>query len=177
MTKKDFYPLLNLQVELEKLSHHKLFSKFDVRARYNNIRIKDEDQHKATFKTLIGTFIPTVMTFGFCNTPSIFQRAMNRDLGPLKQKYLDNFANYMDDVAIGTDNSPEGRKLHEQIIYDFLDILQQHSYFLKASKCEFEKGRMEFLGFQVGKGMVKIDPSKIGGITDWPQKLNLVKEV
>jgi hypothetical protein len=36
---------------------------------------------------------------------------------------------------------------------------------------------MKFLGFQVGEGMVKIDPLKIGGITDWPQKLNSVKEV
>jgi hypothetical protein len=123
MTKKDFYPLPNLWVELEKLSCHKLFSKFDIRAGYNNIQIKDEDQHKATFKTPIGTFIPTVMTFSFCNTPSIFQRAMNRDLGLLKQKYPENFANYMDDVAIGTDNSSEGRKLHEQIIHDFLNIL------------------------------------------------------
>jgi hypothetical protein len=177
MTKKDFYPLPNLRVELEKLSHHKLFSKFDVRAGYNNICIKDEDQHKAVFKTPIGMFIPTVMTFGFCNAPLIFQRAMNRDLGPLKQKYPNNFANYMDDIAIGTDDSPEGRKLHEQIIHDFLDILQQHSYFLKASKCKFEKRRMEFLGFQVGEGMVKIDPSKIEGITDWPRKLDSVKEV
>jgi hypothetical protein len=109
MTKKDFYPLSNLRVELEKLSHHKLFSKFNVRAGYKNICIKDEDQYKATFKTPIGTFIPTVMTFGFCNAPSIFQRAINRDLRPLKQKYPDNFANYMDDVAIGTDDSPEGR--------------------------------------------------------------------
>jgi hypothetical protein len=117
------------------------------------------------------------MTFGFCNASSIFQRAMNWDLGPLKQKYPNNFANYMDDVAIGTNDSPEGRRLHEQIIHDFLNILKQHLYFLKVSKCKFEKNRMEFLEFQVGEGMVKIDPSKIGGITNWPQKLNSVKEV
>jgi hypothetical protein len=177
MTKKDFYPLPNLWVELEKHSHYKLFSKFDVRASYNNICIKDEDQYKAAFKTPIGTFIPTVITFGFCNAPSIFQRAMNQDLEPLKQKYPDNFANYMDNVAIGTKDSPEGRRLHKQIIHDFLNILEQHSYFLKVSKCEFEKNRMEFLGFQVGEGTVKIDPLKIGGITNWPQKLNSVKEV
>jgi hypothetical protein len=36
---------------------------------------------------------------------------------------------------------------------------------------------MEFLGFQVSEGMVKINLSKIGGITDWPWKLNSVKEV
>ena len=112
ITKKDFYPLPNLRTELEKLSKHSLFSKFDVCAGYNNIRIRREDQHKAAFKTPLGTFIPTVMTFGFCNAPSIFQRAMNRDLAPLRQKYPDNFSNYMDDVAIGTSDSLEGRRLH-----------------------------------------------------------------
>ena len=30
LVKKDFYPLPNLQTELEKLSQHRLFSKFDV---------------------------------------------------------------------------------------------------------------------------------------------------
>src|SRR5712664_1084740 len=47
LTKKDFYPLPNLRIELEKLSKHQLFFKFDVRAGYNNIRIKEEDQYKA----------------------------------------------------------------------------------------------------------------------------------
>ena len=37
ITKKDFYPLPNLRTELEKLSKHSLFSKFDVHAGYNNI--------------------------------------------------------------------------------------------------------------------------------------------
>ena len=176
-TKKDFYPLPNLQTELEKLSHHKLFSKFDVRAGYNNIRIKETDQHKAAFKTPLGTFIPTVMTFGFCNAPSIFQRAMNRDLEPLKQLYPNNFANYMDNTAIGTDDTPQGQALHEHIVHQFLDILERHSYFLKVSKCEFEKREIEFLGFLVGNGTVRIDPTKIGGISDWPRELKSVKEV
>ena len=72
ITKKDFYPLPDLRWELEKLSKHSLFSKFDVWAGYNNIRIADKDQYKVAFKPPFGTFIPTVMTFGFCNAPSIF---------------------------------------------------------------------------------------------------------
>jgi hypothetical protein len=102
---------------------------------------------------------------------------MNRDLEPLKQKYPHNFTNYMDDIAIGTEDSPDGRKLHEQIVNEFLTILKKHSYFLKVSKCEFEKPDMEFLGFRVGQGTVQIDPSKIGGISDWPRELKSVKEV
>ena len=177
ITKKDYYPLPNLRTELEKLAQHKLFSKFDVRAGYNNIRIAEQDQYKAAFKTPIGTYIPTVMTFGFCNAPSIFQRAMNRDLEPLKQKYPHNFANYMDDVAIGTNNNQMGQELHKEIVNEFLNILEQHSYFLKISKCEFKKPDMEFLEFRVGNGTVRIDPSKIGGISNWPRELKTVKEV
>jgi hypothetical protein len=168
LTKKDYYPLPNLCTELEKLSKHKLFSKFDVHAGYNNIQIAEQDQYKMAFKTPLGTFVPTMITFGFCNAPSIFQRAMNRDLEPLKQKYPHNFANYMDDIAIGTEDLPDGRKLHEQIINEFLSILKKHSYFLKVSKCKFKKPDMKFLGFRVGQGTVWIDPSKIGGISDWP---------
>jgi hypothetical protein len=177
ITKKDFYPLPNLRTELEKLLHHQLFSKFNVRAGYNNIRIKEEDQYKVAFKTPLGTFIPIVMTFGFCNASSIFQRVMNQDLKPLKQKYPNNFTNYMDNVAIGTDNSSKGQKLHEQIVHEFLDILKEHSYFLKVSKCEIEKDNMEFLRFLVGNGTVRIDPTKIRGITNWPRQLHSVKEV
>jgi hypothetical protein len=95
-------------MELKKLSHHQLFSKFDVRAEYNNIRIKKQNQYKAAFKTPLEAFIPIVMTFGFCNAPSMFEKAMNQDLEPLKQKYLNSFANYMNDVTIGTDDSFEG---------------------------------------------------------------------
>jgi hypothetical protein len=108
ITKKDFYSLSNLQTELKKLSKHQLFSKFDVQAGYNNIHIKEEDQYKVAFKTPLGTFVLTVMTFEFCNAPSIFQRAMNRDLKPLKQKYPNNFANYIDNIAIGTEDSHKG---------------------------------------------------------------------
>jgi hypothetical protein len=177
LIKKDYYPLPNLCTELEKLSKHKLFSKFDVQAGYNNIQIAEQDQYKAAFKTPLGTFIPTVITFGFYNAPSIFQQAMNRDLKPLKQKYPHNFANYMDDVAIGTEDSLDRRRLHKQIVNKFLTILKKRSYFLKVSKCEFKKPDMEFLGFRVGQGTVRIDPSKIGGIFDWPRELKSVKEV
>jgi len=124
ITKKDFYPLPNLRCKLEKLSKHSLFSKFDIRAGYNNIHIADKDQYKAAFKTPFSTFIPMVMTFGFCNTPSIFQRAMNRDLAELKQKYPENVSNYMDNVAIGTDDSPARIKLHKEIVHCFLVILK-----------------------------------------------------
>jgi hypothetical protein len=68
-TVNDNNPLPNIQVALEQLHGKTLFSKFDIRWGYNNIRIAEEDQHKAAFKTPFGTYIPRVMYFGLRNVP------------------------------------------------------------------------------------------------------------
>jgi chemotaxis signal transduction protein len=73
----------------------------------------------------------------------------------------------MDDIAIETDNSKQGHKLHREIVYKFLEILQQYSYFLKVSKYKFEKDQINFLSFRLGHQSVKIDPTKIEGIINW----------
>ena len=83
----------------------------------------------------------------------------------------------MDDVGIGTDNTPKGRQLHKIIIHKFLDILEQNLYFLKISKCEFLKKKLEFLGFLVSNRQVHVELSKISGISNWPLKLKNVKQV
>jgi hypothetical protein len=119
----------------------------------------------------IGSYIPKVMTFGLKNAPSVFQRAMNRDLRKVKQKYPDYFANFMDDVCIATDNSPEGYTLHQKIVHEFLDTLEKHSYFLKVSKCQFKSPEIEFLGYVVKDGIARIDPTKISGLKTWPREL------
>jgi hypothetical protein len=59
------------------LSGTYIFSKFDVRQGYNNIRIKKGDEWKAAFKTKFGHWEPLVMFFGLTNSPSTFQEMMN----------------------------------------------------------------------------------------------------
>jgi hypothetical protein len=53
------------------------FTKFDIRWGYNNVRIKEGDEWKATFKTNRGLFEPTVMFFGLTNSPATFQTMMD----------------------------------------------------------------------------------------------------
>ncbi len=118
-----------------------------------------------------------VMTFGFCNAPAIFQHAMNWDLAELKQTYPNHFANYMDNVTIGIKDDAEGRKLHQQIINEFLAVLKKHSYYLKTSKCAFEQAQIEFLRFLLGQGTVHVDPSKRNRLETWPRELHNIKEV
>jgi hypothetical protein len=58
-----------------------------------------------------------------------------------------------------------------------LDLFEQHSYFLKPSKCVFEQPEVDFLDIRLGHGEITIDPSKIMGISKWPSILKNIKEV
>jgi hypothetical protein len=80
ITVSNKYYMLDTRTELDKLKGKRLFSKFDIKDGYHNILIDPKDQHKAAFKTSIGSYIPKVITFGLKNTPSVFQRAMNHNL-------------------------------------------------------------------------------------------------
>ena len=176
-TVRDNNPLPNIQSALERLHGKRLFSKFDIRWGYNNIRIKEKDQYKAAFKTPEGTYIPRVMYFGLTNAPPFFQCTMHRDFRALLQKYPDNLGNYMDDWWVATPDGEEGTKLHKEIVHAFLDRMEECSYFLKPKKCQFEKDHMEILGWLVGGGTVRIDPTKVKGISEWPRNLKSVHEV
>jgi hypothetical protein len=54
-----------------------IFTKFDIRREYNNICIKEEDVHKAAFKTKYRLWEPTVMPFGPTNAPATFRAMMD----------------------------------------------------------------------------------------------------
>jgi len=83
----------------------------------------------------------------------------------------------MNDMCIGTGNTPEELAKHRQIIHKLLELFKKHSYFLKLSKCVFEAKEIEFLGFRVGYRVASIDQSKMDGLCNWPRTLSTVKEI
>jgi hypothetical protein len=81
----------------------------------------------------------------------------------------------MDDCLIAM---AEGEtELHRQMVHKLLDIFEEKLYFLKPSKCEFEKEEVDFLGARLRHGKVAIEPVKLGGITDWPTELHNIKDI
>jgi len=100
----DNYPLPLIKTILEQLQGRSLFTKFDIRWGYNNIRIKEGDKWKAAFKTPKGLFEPRVMFFGLTNSPATFQRTMNRMFREMKMRYLNELFVYMDDILVATND-------------------------------------------------------------------------
>jgi hypothetical protein len=101
-----------------------------------------------------------VMPFGLCNAPATFMRVMNDVLGP-----------FLDDILIFRKSREENVKHVKQV----LDVLRKENLFLKLSKCEFGKTSLIYLGHIVGGGELKIDPSKVKFILEWPKPSNVTE--
>jgi len=182
VTRKDVTPLPNLAQCIEDLQGMELFSKFDIRWGYNNIRIREEDQWKGAFKMRQGLFKPKVMFFRMSNSPASFQRFMNRILEELYQHFEKrvpdiprHFKNYMDDCGLGT--LLKERALHIEIIHFFFNLLKKHGLHLKLSKSVFLQPQMDFLGIRISKEGATIDPAKVAGLREYPTELKDLRQV
>jgi hypothetical protein len=58
---------------------------------------------------------------------------------------------------------------HVRHVKKVLDTLQREKLYVKFSKCEFGKTTHVYLGHIVGGGQLKIDPSNIHVIVNWPK--------
>ena len=156
---------------INRLAGCTLFTKFDVRWGYNNIRIKEGDEWKAAFLTPEGLFEPLVMFFGLTNSLATFQTMVNTIFRP--HVHYGDFSIYMDDRVIHTKRLPheteeEHISQHRKRVHEIFDILQENDLYLKPEKCQFEQREIEFLGVTVGNGTIRMDPAKVEGVKTWP---------
>jgi len=161
-TVPDHYPLPLIDHIIMSLTAAMIFTKLDIRWGFNNIRIRKEDQFRASFNTPFGTFTPTVMFFGLCNSPATFQRVMNHLFDPLLRTGC--ILIYIDDILIFT----KDLESHIELVKWVLKVLEDNQLSLKPSKCDFHKDSVEYLGRLVHKGAVTIKPSHIVTIKNWP---------
>ena len=133
---------------ISRLRKAKIFTKFDVRWGYNNVRIKKGHEWKGAFATNRGLFEPLVMFFGLTNSPATFQALMNSIFADLIAS--GKVAVYLDDILIFTEDLTE----HRKIVHEVLQRLDQYDLYLRPEKCEFEKSSIEYLGLVIGEGEV-----------------------
>ena len=139
LTVKNKYPLPVVDELLDELVGARYFTKLDLRSGYHQIRLVEGEEFKTAFKTHHGHWEFKVMPFGLTNAPATFQSAMNVIFAPLLRKGVLIF---MDDILLYSVDLDA----HKQLLRQVFQVLQQHQFYVKQSKCSFAQKKLEYLG-------------------------------
>ena len=139
MTVKNKYPLPRIDDLFDQLKGASVFSKIDLRIGYHQLRIKDADVHKTTFRTWYGYYEFLVMSFGLTNSPAAFMDLMNH----VFRLYVDQFVMvFIDDILVYS----KDREDHDMHLRVVLETLRKEQLYAKMSKCKFWLRKVSILG-------------------------------
>jgi hypothetical protein len=78
---------------------------------------------------------------------------------------------YLDGILVFIETWNE----HVMHVKRVLDVLKKEKLYVKLSKCDFGKTSLVYLGHIVGGGQLKIDPSKVEVIINWPKPTSTIE--
>jgi len=159
-TIKDKYNLPNLETCLH-MREGIVFSKVDLKSAFWQIPIHPEDQIKTGFYVDNKIYYFKFLPFGLTNAPACMQRLIDKVLTGVRGVWA---YGYIDDIIIYS-KSVEDHLAH---LKDLFKRLKHFGLRIGLSKCEFFTKEMIFLGHLISHGEVRIDPSKIDGVRNFP---------
>lgn len=136
---------------LSKIAKADIFSKFDLKSGFWQIRIAPEDHYKTTFVVLGGQYQWTVMPLELKNAPSEFQKRMEDIFRQLPFVLV-----YIDDLLVFSKDVHEHEK-HLEVFYNFV---YNRGLVLSASPDKFviAQTKIDYLGLQISQGKFQLQP-------------------
>ena len=114
----------------DQLRGARVYSKIDLRTRYHQLRVREVDIPKTTFRTWHGHFEFIVMPFGLTNVPAAFMDLMHSVFQP----YLDQFIIiFVNDILIYSKSEEE----HEDHFKVVLQVLRDHQLYASSANANF----------------------------------------
>ena len=169
VTVNNRYPLPRIDDLFDQLKGARVYSKIDLHTGYHQLRVRETNIPKKTFRTLYEHFEFTVMPFGLTNALTAFLDLMHRVFQPDLDQLVMVF---VDDILIYSQSEEE----HEDHLWIVLQALRDHQLYAKFSKFEFWLTEVEFLRQVVSASGVSVDPEKVEAIMSW-ERSKLVFEI
>ena len=169
ITKKEMYPLPQIDETLDALGQAQYFSTLDLAAGYWQIGVAPEDIEKTAFTTISGHFEFMRMPFGLCNAVPRYQQLMDFLLAGLQWEIC---LCYLDDIIIYSRTFTD----HLSNLRTVFERLRAAGLKVRLTKCTFCRLEVPYLGHIISKDGIKADPSKIAVVRDYPVPTT-VKEV
>ena len=146
------YPLPVLEDCFAEMVGGEKFSKLDIKAAYNNLKLRKEDQILTTLNTHQGLYKWTRLPYGISSSGAIFQSVMDKLL-----RGIPGAVCRVDDILVTGRNDEE----HMERLAEIVKRLEQAGFRCGLDKSEFMKDQVIYLGYEVSKGGVKARRSKV----------------
>jgi len=159
----DTYPIPNKSNLVTRIAGAKIFSKFDLKSGFWQVVIAEKDKFKTSFNVPAGHYEWNVMPFGLKHAPSKFQRVMDESLKP----YFDWLIVYIDDILIFSSSVEQ----HFKHLHKFLHACQQAGLVLSKKKMDLFQTEIKFLGHNISKGQISLQPHAIEFANKFPDKI------
>jgi hypothetical protein len=154
---KDYFPLPRIDQIIDSTAGCEHLSFLDTYSRYNQIRLKVEDEDKTGFITLHGVYCYTMMPFGLKNAGATYERCMQ---ACLKKHIVRNFEVHVDNIVI---KSLKADSLLDELRETFAN-LNRYSIKLNPKKCSFGVPTGQLLGYLISERGIEGNPEKIQAI-------------
>ena len=144
----DPYYMCTLDEIFEGVAASRVISKLDLAKGFYQIPVDEDSIDKTAFMTPFGKYAFRRMPFGLKKAPAIFQRTMEKVLAGC----YGFSAPYIDNIVVFSKTGAE----HIEHLRGVFQALGKHGLTVKASKCEFRKCQVEYLGHIIGNGVLAI---------------------
>ncbi|KIH62676.1 integrase core domain protein [Ancylostoma duodenale] len=165
ITKPQQSILPNIQDIIDLCANQCLYSSLDFQQGFHQIPLEEDHCERTAFACFLGAFEYVRMPMGLKGAPATFQRIMD----DFKKYIRARVFIYIDDLIITSETVEE----HLVDIDEVLTKIEIIGMKLKASKCEFAKKEITFLGFVLSKDGIRPNPEKTEAIDRYPTPKNV----
>jgi len=159
VTKRDCYPLPNIQDLSSRLHGCTVFTTIDLVKGYHQVPVAEADIPKTAIITPFGLFEYVKMPFGLRNSAQTFQRLMDH----LFSEYGFCFI-YLDDILVAS-RSMEEHLHHLHLVFS---KLQEAGLCINPEKCVFAQPQVSYLGHTVSAGGLLPLPTHVAAVQEFP---------
>ena len=163
--KREIHAMASVDESLAKLANSKVFTKLDAKNGFWQLPLGEESKQYTTFVTPFGRYCFNRLPFGISSASEVFQRAMTQILGDQEGVIC-----HMDDILVHAPN----HEAHNAKLRTVLRQLQEAGLTLNE-KCEFSKTSVRFLGHIIDGTGIRVDPTKVDAISNFPPPRNVTE--